>query len=147
MILAPKDPDEPGALVTMIDSAVVLAGFFSFGDWAISLYSLIVIYIPAVLWSRIAGDQLRKTLFIISEKHQLIAQDHKRTWAGGGTYIKAEGIYGKRPDDHHTNVNRRELAILQEVHPSTDPDAFKTVINANEVSGRDPFPERKVGED
>jgi len=34
-----------------------------------------------------------------------------------------------------TNVNRRELAILQDFIKEVDPSAFMTVIDANEVIG------------
>jgi uncharacterized membrane-anchored protein YitT (DUF2179 family) len=34
-----------------------------------------------------------------------------------------------------TNVNRREMAILQEYIRQVDPMAFMTVINANEILG------------
>jgi uncharacterized membrane-anchored protein YitT (DUF2179 family) len=34
------------------------------------------------------------------------------------------------------NVNRRELAILEEFIREIDPDAFLTVINAHEIIGK-----------
>jgi hypothetical protein len=35
----------------------------------------------------------------------------------------------------HEKVNRRELAILEDYINSVDPNAFLTVINANEILG------------
>ncbi len=55
----------------------------------------------------------------------------------GGTFLKGEGMFaGGEKTIIYTNVNRRELAILQEYIHEIDPRAFMTVINANEVLGR-----------
>jgi len=142
MILARKTRMNLGHLVIMIDSAVGTRGFFSFRRLAIPLYSLIVIILPAVLWTSILqGFSSIKTLFIISEKHQLIRDKIINDLGRGGTYIKAEAcMRGNDRTIIYTNLNRRELAILQEFIHRTDPDAFMTVINANEVLGRDSVP-------
>ena len=42
---------------------------------------------------------------------------------------------GKEKSIIYTVLNRRELAILQDFINKTDPDAFLTVINANEILG------------
>jgi len=55
----------------------------------------------------------------------------------GGTFIEGKGMY--RGDDRKiifTVVNRRELSILQSYILQIDPNAFLTVINANEIIGK-----------
>ena len=126
-----------GQLMIMVDSAVVMAGLFFFGDWKIPLYSLIVIYITGrVIDVVLQGISYDKTLFIISDRYEEIRQKIIVDLNRGGTYIKGEGMFGG--DDRtiiYTNVNRRELAILEEYIHRIDPRAFMTVINANEVLG------------
>lgn len=137
MILAKYTKLNLGHLVIMIDSAVVLAGLFSFGDWAIPLYSLIVIFICGrVVDVVLAGISYEKTLFIISDKSELIRDKIIVDLNRGGTFIQGEGMFeGKPRKIIYTNVNRRELAILQEYIHQVDENAFMTVINANEVLG------------
>jgi len=126
-----------GQLIIMVDSAIVLVGLFTFRDWNIPLYSLITIFITGrVIDIVLQGINYDKTLFIISEKHQEIRDKIINDLNRGGTYLKGEGMFGgKEKTIIFTNVNRRELSILQEYIHQIDPLAFLTVMNANEVLG------------
>lgn len=137
MILARYTRLPLGQLMIMVDSAVVLLGLFFFGDWHIPLYSLIVIFITGrVIDVVLQGISYDKTLFIISDEHEKIRDKIIVDLNRGGTYIKGEGMFaGSERTIIYTNVNRRELAILQEYIHQVDPRAFMTVINANEVLG------------
>ncbi len=126
-----------GQLMIYVDSTIVLAGLFAFNDWTIPLYSLIVIYIAGrVVDLVLQGISYDKTLLIISEKHDEIRNKIINDLNRGGTFLKGEGMYnGKEKSIIYTVLNRRELAILQDFINKTDPDAFLTVINANEILG------------
>jgi uncharacterized membrane-anchored protein YitT (DUF2179 family) len=138
MIIAKYTRLPLGQLMIIVDSAVVLLGLFFFGDWKIPLYSLIVIFITGrVIDVVLQGISYDKTLFIISDEHQKIRDKIITDLNRGGTFLKGEGMYaGQEKTIIYTNVNRRELAILQEFIHHVDPKAFMTVINANEVLGR-----------
>jgi uncharacterized membrane-anchored protein YitT (DUF2179 family) len=127
-----------GQLMIYVDSAIVIAGLFAFQDWKIPLYSLIVIYIAGrVIDLVLQGVSYEKTLFIISEKHEEIRTKIINDLNRGGTFLKGEGMYnGKEKSIIYTVLTRRELAILQDFIHKTDPDAFLTVINANEILGK-----------
>jgi uncharacterized membrane-anchored protein YitT (DUF2179 family) len=126
-----------GQLIIVVDSIIVLAGLFTFGDWNIPLYSLITIYITGrVIDLVLQGMSYHKSLFIISEKHQEIRDKIINDLNRGGTFLKGQGMYaGQDRTIIFTNVNRRELAILQEYIHQVDPKAFLTVTNASEVLG------------
>ncbi len=126
-----------GQLMIMIDSVVILAGLVVFGDWTIPLYSWILIFIMGkVVDVVLQGLSYEKTLFIISDFHGLIKQKLIRDLGRGGTYIAGEGMFGgKKKKIIFTSVTRRELALLQDYIHQVDPDAFMTVIEANEVLG------------
>jgi uncharacterized membrane-anchored protein YitT (DUF2179 family) len=82
------------------------------------------------------GISYDKTLFIISEQHQLIRDKIINDINRGGTYLQGKGMFGGHEKTIiFTNVNRREMAILQEYIRQVDPTAFMTVINANEILG------------
>lgn len=137
MIISRYTKLPPGQMIILVDSLVVLVGLFTFRDWVIPLYSLITIFITGrVMDVILQGISYDKTLFIISEKHELIRDKIIHDINRGGTYIQGKGMFaGQEKTIIFTNVNRREMAILQEYIHQVDPRAFMTVINANEVLG------------
>jgi uncharacterized membrane-anchored protein YitT (DUF2179 family) len=126
-----------GQLMILVDSAIVFVGFAAFQDWKIPLYSLIVIFITGkVIDVVLQGISYDKTLFIISDKPDEIRDKIIIDLNRGGTFIHGKGMYnGKERTIIYTVVNRREVSILQEFIHKTDPRAFMTVINANEIIG------------
>jgi uncharacterized membrane-anchored protein YitT (DUF2179 family) len=138
MIVAKYTKLPLGQLMIAVDSAIVLVGFVAFQDWKIPLYSLIVIFITGrvvdVVLHVIIYD---KTLFIFSEKPKELRDKIVNDLNRGGTFIQGKGMYnGNERTIIYTVVNRRELAMLQDFIHRTDPDAFMTVINANEILGK-----------
>ncbi|MEN8224082.1 MAG: YitT family protein [Bacteroidota bacterium] len=127
-----------GQLMIYVDSIIVFAGLFAFQNWTIPLYSLIVIYIAGrVVDLVLQGISYEKTLFIISEKHVEIREKIINDLNRGGTFLKGEGMYnGQEKAIIYIVLTRRELAILQDFIHKIDPEAFLTVINANEILGK-----------
>lgn len=127
-----------GQLMIAVDSAIVLVGVVAFQDWKIPLYSLIVIFITGrVVDVVLQGISYDKTLFIVSEKPKELRDKIVNDLNRGGTFIQGKGMYsGNEKTIVYTVVNRRELAMLQDYIDRTDPDAFMTVINANEILGK-----------
>jgi uncharacterized membrane-anchored protein YitT (DUF2179 family) len=138
MIISKYTRQPLGQLMIYVDSAIVISGLLAFQDWKIPLYSLIVIYIAGRIVDLVLqGLSYDKTLFIISEKHAEIRNKIIHDLNRGGTFLKGEGMYnGKEKSIIYTVLNRRELAILQDFIHKTDPEAFLTVINANEILGK-----------
>jgi uncharacterized membrane-anchored protein YitT (DUF2179 family) len=138
MIVAKYTKLPLGQLMIAVDSAIVLVGFIAFQDWKIPLYSLIVIFITGrVIDVVLQGISYDKTLFIVSEKTQELRDKIINDLNRGGTFIQGKGMFnGNDRTIVYTVVNRRELAMLQDFIHRTDPDAFMTVINANEILGK-----------
>ncbi|MDP4210212.1 MAG: YitT family protein [Bacteroidota bacterium] len=126
-----------GQLLIYVDSVVVLMGLLAFRDWKIPLYSWIVIFITGkVIDAVMQGFSYDKTVFIISEKYEEIRDVILLDLDRGGTYFLAEGMYeGKPKKVIYTNITRRELATLIGAIKEIDPDAFLSVIDANEIIG------------
>lgn len=137
MIIAKHTRAPLGQLLIYVDSSVVLLGLLAFGDWKIPLYSWIVIYITGkVIDGFMQGFSYEKTVFIISEKHEEIRKHILIDLDRGGTYLLAEGMYAGKPKKViYTNISRRELATLIDFIKDIDPNAFLTVIDANEIIG------------
>jgi uncharacterized membrane-anchored protein YitT (DUF2179 family) len=126
-----------GQLLIYVDSVIVIFGLIAFQDWHIPLYSWIVIFITGkVIDTTMEGLNYNKTLFIISDKYDELREKILFDLDRGGTVIKAEGMYeGKEKKLIFTNVSRREVYILQDYIKEIDPNAFVTVIDANEIIG------------
>ena len=126
-----------GRLLIMVDSVIVLVGLAAFQDWKIPLYSLIVIFIAGkVLDTILEGIDYDKVLFIISDKTEEIRDKIINDLNRGGTILKGEGLYNNYERSIvFTVVNRRETVMLQDFINGIDPNAFVTVMNANEILG------------
>ncbi len=126
-----------GQALILVDSVIVIAGLVAFGDWRIPLYSWIVIYVTGkVIDGILEGISYEKTLFIISDKHELIKNKILFDLKRGGTILPGKGMYnGADKQVLFVNVNRREVAILQDYIHHVDPKAFLTVIDASEILG------------
>lgn len=137
MIIGKYTHIQLGRLMIYVDSVIVLFGLIAFRDWAIPLYSWIVIYITGkVIDITLEGADYNKALLIISKKHQLIKNKLIEDLQRGGTYLKGEGMYtGDEKQIIYTIVSRREVAVLKEYISNIDPDAFITVMETKEILG------------
>lgn len=137
MIIAKYTNIPLGQLMIYVDSVIVLIGLVVFADWKIPLYSWIVIFVTGkTIDVVLQGISVDKTLFIISDKFEEIRDRIINDLQRGGTYIPGYGMYnGDKKTIIFTVVNRREMAILEEYIHIIDPDAFVTVLEANEILG------------
>jgi uncharacterized membrane-anchored protein YitT (DUF2179 family) len=137
MIIAKYTNIPLGQLLIYVDSVIVLLGLVVFADWKIPLYSWIVIFVTGkTIDIVLQGISVDKTLFIISDKFEEIRDRIINDLQRGGTYIPGYGMYnGAKKTIIFTVVNRREMAILEEYIHIIDPDAFVTVLEANEILG------------
>ena len=84
----------------------------------------------------IQGVSYDKTLFIISNKYEEIGEMLINDIERGGTLISGIGMYkGQEKKIIFTNVSRREVYMIRDFIVKVDPDAFITVIDANEILG------------
>ncbi len=126
-----------GRLMIYVDSVIVLFGLMAFQDWAIPLYSWVVIFITGrAIDLTLEGADYNKALFIVSKQHELIRHKILFDLERGGTYLKGQGMYTQSEKDLiFTVVSRRELAILESYIREIDPDAFITIMDTKEILG------------
>jgi uncharacterized membrane-anchored protein YitT (DUF2179 family) len=125
-----------GTMVIIVDSCVVLLSFVAFQDIKIPLYSFIIIYITGkIVNAAVYGFRNIKTLIIVSDKHEEIAK-FVLGLERGGTILYGEGMYtGNKKKVIFTNVNPKEVNLIQQHIRDVDPDAFITIIDAGMVVG------------
>lgn len=137
MIIAKYSHIQLGRLIIYVDSVIVLFGLLAFRDWAIPLYSWVVIYIVGkVIDITLEGADYNKALFIISKQHTVIREKILSDLDRGGTYLAGKGMYtNEEKEIIFTVVSRREVAVLKEFIRNIDPDAFITVMDTKEILG------------
>lgn len=137
MIIGKHTNIQIGRLMIYVDSVIVLFGLLAFGDWAIPLYSWIVIFITGkVIDLTLDGADYNKALMIISKEHEEIKDKLLLDLDRGGTYLRGEGMFtGEDKQIIYTVVSRREVAILEEFISKIDPDAFIAVMDTKEILG------------
>lgn len=137
MIISKYTKHPVGSTLIIVDSLVVFVGLVVFNDWTIPLYSLVVIYVTGnVIDMVIKGISTDKTVYIISDYHELIRDNIINTLERGGTYIHGEGMYnGKERKIIYTIVSRKELPQLIHFVKEVDPVAFLSVVDATETIG------------
>ena len=138
LILAKYTRMPVGQLLIIVDSIIVLIGLAVFQDWRIPLYSWIVIFITGrVIDIVLQGMSYDKTLFIISDKADDIREVVLTELGRGGTFFQGSGMYHGDPKSIiFTVVSRKELGMLLDYIRDIDPDAFVTVLDANEILGK-----------
>jgi uncharacterized membrane-anchored protein YitT (DUF2179 family) len=126
-----------GRLMIYVDSVIVLVALVSFKDWAIPLYSWVVIYISGrAIDITLDGADYNKALFIISKKHKEISDKILFDLDRGGTYLNGKGMFTDEDKQIiFTVASRREVAILEEFISHEDPEAFITIMDTKEILG------------
>ena len=127
-----------GKLFLIVDGLIVLTGVAVFQNLDGVPYAAIIIFvISRTIDYTISGFDNRKAVFIVSEYYveirQFILVELDRT----GTLIPGRGLFfqDKERNIIFTALSRKELSRLQQFIARTDPNAFLTAINTNEVFG------------
>ena len=127
-----------GNLIVILDTIIVTINVLVFEQIEIALYSAISIYIMGkVIDVFLEGVYFTKLLYIISEKHEKIAQRIAEEVERGVTGIYAKGMYTDQ--DRMVllcAVSRGEVAKIQKIIKEEDPRAFLIISNAREVFGK-----------
>ena len=127
-----------GTQLMLVDSCIVVLGFLVFQDWKIPLYSWLTIFIMGrVIDSVLKGFSDDKALFIISEKSEDIRKAIIEDLRRGGTIIDGKGMFTRdKKEIVFTVVNRRYIPDLHQFIFNIDPNAFITVVDAQEIIGK-----------
>ena len=106
-------------------------------DLDTALYSGICMYVYSFVIEKVqTGFSQRKSVFIISSKPELIAENVMKRLDRGITYFHSSGGWsGTESKVIYTVINMKELGRLKQMIYETDPDCFIAVNNTAEVIG------------
>lgn len=123
-------------IMQVIDGLIVLTGLYAFGLKA-GLYAVIAIYITSkVSDALMEGMKYSKAAFIITDRHEEMAQALMEKLNRGITGISAMGMYsGNEKRMLYCVVSKKEIVELKEIAVGIDSRAFVIVSDAREVLG------------
>lgn len=123
-------------LLLILDGIIVLTGAWMFG-LTTALYTVIAIYTVSVTSDRVLkGLYDAMAVFVISKDSRKISASIMEKLERGVTRIKVIGGYsGEEKEMLFCVIAKRQLPQVKDIIAETDPKAFVTVTEANEVLG------------
>ena len=127
-----------GNMVFIVDFIVIVLSFIAYNDLNLALYSLIAIYIMTKMSDVIVlGVQSLRAYYIISEKHEEIAEKIMHDIYRGVTGYSSQGMYThKEQFVLMTIVTRAESVKLRQIVADCDKKAFMFSCPVSEAMGR-----------
>ena len=127
-----------GSALFMVDALVIGASGFIF-SLEMALYATITVFITGAVIDRVVlsfGTSSAKTVFIVSEKLEIIQKEILEQLGHGGTILSGVGMYTglNRPVIMTVIANRKVSQLTNIVH-ETDKQAFMVVQEAYKVLG------------
>lgn len=123
-------------IMLVLDGAIVCIGLFQFGLKA-TMYAIVAIVATTKVSDAILeGFKYSKAAYIISEKHEEIAQKIMTNVDRGVTGLYAKGLYtNSEKMVLYCVMSRREIVEVEEIVAQLDPKAFMIVSEVREVMG------------
>ncbi|UOB19649.1 YitT family protein [Macrococcus armenti] len=126
-----------GRTMFAFDCLVLIATYITIGDYIITMYTLVCVYVGARVIDIIqdSGYSARGAM-IISEYHNEISDEINQILERGVTIIAAHGHYSKsnRPIIYCV-VSRNEIPRLKQIINTIDPHAFVSLLDVHDVLG------------
>ncbi|MBO4557950.1 MAG: YitT family protein [Bacteroidales bacterium] len=123
-------------MILVIDSIIVILGFFAFKSPLVPLYSLITILAYSATIERLHVTNPNCMLTIVTEKIDDVKQFILYETGHGGSYVDAKGLYTDNDKKLILAVvSRREATACETRIRKIDPAAFVVVTDAHDVNG------------
>lgn len=123
-------------IMLVLDSLIVLAGLSTFG-LHLALYAMIAIFVLTKISDGIIeGLKFSKSIYIISDHADAIAEAIMTELSRGVTGISVKGMYsGETRQMLYCVVSKKEITQIKEIVAGFDRKAFVIVEDAREVFG------------
>lgn len=125
------------SFILFIDSVVIIVSGIVFKDYTIMFYSVISLYISSKVtdWILVSGNYA-KSVYIISQKNDEIANEIMKDMERGVTGIYSKGLYNDNDRMMLMCVVRsKEIPQLMEKVKRLDKSAFTVISEVREVHG------------
>ncbi len=137
-----------GQHLLLMDGLVIIFAALAFKSLKLGLYATMSLYVSSkTIDAYLEGLRFSKSLLIVSEKSNLIADRLLQEVDRGVTGLKGKGMYSKQDKTVLLCVvKREEIPIVKNIVKSCDGRAFILLIDAREVLGEGFSPLRPAKE-
>ena len=125
------------AFIMIIDTTIIVISAIALNDYSIMFYSVVSLYISNKVtdYIIIRGDTAR-SVYIISDKHEEIANEIMEKLERGVTSIHSYGCYGKCDREMLMCIVRtKEVPRVIDITRGIDKSAFTVISEVKEVRG------------
>ena len=124
-------------MIFALNCLIVLCGLVLFSFEA-AIYTLIYMYIMGEVDNRIVtGFNKRKSIMIVSDKSEEIAEHIMNELGRGVTFIEGEGGYTHtKKRILYVVITLTQLSKVKEIALKSDAKSFFIISNASEVNGK-----------
>lgn len=126
-----------GSTVNAVN-AINLIGALLIFDLSTAFYSAVFMWVNSWTLDKVqTGFSQHRAVFIITQRHEAVAQQIRARLDRGVTYFTATGSYSGQPMQVvYSVINMYELGRLKDIMFELDPSAYVMVTNTTEVIGR-----------
>lgn len=125
-----------GEVTVAINGIIIALGALT-SDLQTAMYTLVALYVQGRMVDRLQAGPGKKTALIICTRPAELAARINKEMNRGATLVEGQGAYTGQP--RHLLIcvlSRLEVADLRDLVQATDPAAFVTVLETEEVIGR-----------
>jgi len=137
ILVSMKRPVSVGQFIMVLNLFIFILAALLVFSWETAMYSIITYFIAYKMIDIVVeGMEEMKSVTIISDIPEQIADTLKQKMGRGMTYIHGEGVFTGTPKKIiYTIVSRIELSSLREIVNEIDPNALIAIENIADVSG------------
>ena len=136
IILNKKTVFSVGQIILILDALVFLGAAIIF-EPEMAMYAMIYMFIASKVIDLVQGGlDYSKSVMVVTDKYEIIANDIMNKLDRGVTFFIAEGAYSQKSKKVvYSIVSRAQLAQVKDIVYKHDPDAFVAIADVSEVVG------------
>ncbi|MBD8070350.1 YitT family protein [Bacillus sp. PS06] len=137
ILVSKKRPVSVGQFIMSVNVFIFILAALLVFSWETAMYSIITYYIAYKMIDIVVeGMEELKSVTIISDVPEVIAEELTKQLGRGMTYIQGQGVFSNEPKKIiYTIVTRIELSTLRSIVAEIDPNALVAIENIADVSG------------
>ncbi len=137
ILVSKKRPVSVGQFIMIVNVFIFILAALLVFSWETAMYSIITYYLAYKMIDIVVeGMEELKSVTIISDTPEEIAETLNKELGRGITYIHGEGVYSKDPKKIiYTIVSRIELSTVRAITLELDPKALIAIENVADVTG------------
>jgi len=137
ILVSKKRTISVGQIVMIMNLFIFILAALLVFSWETAMYSIITYFIAFKMIDVVVeGMEELKSVTIISDVPEEIAEALLKQLGRGMTYIQGQGVFSNEPKKIiYTIVSRIELSTLRSVVEDIDPNALVAIENVADVSG------------